>query len=62
LLLEHDRVVKGFTVILSNVLVLDLVIRDPSCRVASLLFDDFGLMLRVRFLIYIMEGCCTRLA
>ena len=62
MLLEHERFVKGLAVILSNVLVLGLVIRDPSWRVASLLFDNFGLMLRVRFLIYIMEGSCIRLA
>ena len=62
MLLEHDRVVKGLAVILSNILVLALIIGDPSWRVASFLFDDFGLMLRVRFLIYIMEGSCIRLA
>jgi hypothetical protein len=62
LLLEHDRVVKGLAVILSNILVLSLVIRDPSCRVASLLIDYLGLILRVWFLIYIMEGSCIRLA
>ena len=62
MLLEHKRVVKGLTVILSNVLVLALIVRDPGWRVASFLLDDLGLMLRVGFLIYVMEGCGTRLA
>ena len=65
MLLEHHRVVKRFAVILSDLLVLALLIRDPCLpiwMVPSFLIYDLGLMLSIGFFIYIMESSCIRLA